>query len=255
MIMKVKNTKTVEALFDGWEESLIWSCLQGVMGEIYTDNEEQPTCAMAILGDFCYFAGKPNAELVAYKPENCQKEFIIMVPENDAWANLIEKCYPEKAKKVERYAIKTEQDIFDKENLLQIMNALPDGYTLHFIDETLFSQCQKKLWYNDFVAQYKDYAQYQELGLGVVCMKNGEIVSGASSYSGYIGGIEIEVDTKEEYRRIGLASACAAKLILECLNRKWYPKWDAQNKWSVGLAEKLGYHYSHTYTSYEIWGY
>ncbi|MDD6328823.1 MAG: GNAT family N-acetyltransferase, partial [Lachnospiraceae bacterium] len=34
-----------------------------------------------------------------------------------------------------------------------------------------------------------------------------------------------------------------------------YPSWDAQNKWSVGLAEKLGYHFSHEYTAYEINGY
>lgn len=48
---------------------------------------------------------------------------------------------------------------------------------------------------------------------------------------------------------------CGAKLILECLKRDLYPSWDAQNKSSVALAEKLGYHYSHTYTAIEIWNY
>lgn len=37
--------------------------------------------------------------------------------------------------------------------------------------------------------------------------------------------------------------------------RNLYPSWDAQNKWSLDLAEKLRYHYSHTYDAYEIWGY
>lgn len=82
---------------------------------------------------------------------------------------------------------------------------------------------------------------------------NEEIVAGASSYSSYKEGIEIEVDTKEEYRRKGLATVCSARLILECLDKGLYPSWDAQNKWSVALAEKLGYHYSHTYTAYEMW--
>ena len=86
-------------------------------------------------------------------------------------------------------------------------------------------------------------------------MKDGELVSGASSYSRYEGGIEIEIDTNEKYRRKGLAYICGAKLILECLKRNLYPSWDAQNKWSLALAEKLGYHYSHTYNAYEIWGY
>ena len=31
--------------------------------------------------------------------------------------------------------------------------------------------------------------------------------------------------------------------------------WDAQNKWSVALAEKLGYHFSHEYVAYEVMGY
>ena len=88
--------------------------------------------------------------------------------------------------------------------------------------------------------------------MGVVILKDGEIVSGASSYSGYIGGIEIEIDTREDYRRKGLAFAAGAGLILECLKRGLYPSWDAQNKWSAALAKKLGYHDSHAYTAYEV---
>lgn len=252
MIIKVSDTKTVEKLFEGWEESLIWSCLQGVMGDIYADSGQRPQSAMAILGDFCFFAGKPHAGLAAFKPSSCQKDFIIMVPENNAWGRLIEENYGGKAVKKERYAIKTEKDVFDREKLIQIENSLSDGYALHFIDEELFWKCRENLYYKDFVAQYADYEAYCKHGLGVVCMKGDEIVSGASSYSGYIGGIEVEVDTKEEYRRRGFAAACAAKLILECLNRGWYPKWDAENKWSVALAEKLGYHYSHAYTAYQV---
>ncbi len=34
--------------------------------------------------------------------------------------------------------------------------------------------------------------------------------AGASSYSVYKGGIEIEIDTSSEYRRRGLATACGA---------------------------------------------
>ena len=83
-------------------------------------------------------------------------------------------------------------------------------------------------------------------------MKEGEPVSGASSYSSYAGGIEIEVDTREDCRRKGLAYICAAKLILECLERGWYPSWDAQNKESVALAEKLGYHFDYEYVAYEL---
>lgn len=105
MIQRMTNTEKVKELFEGWEETLIWSCLQGVMGEIYADDARNPVSAMAILGDFAFFAGEPDEELISYKPDWCHNEFIIMVPQNDAWAALIEKHYQEKAKKVSRYAI------------------------------------------------------------------------------------------------------------------------------------------------------
>lgn len=58
--------------------------------------------------------------------------------------------------------------------------------------------------------------------------------------------------TQKEYRRRGLASICGARLILECLQRELYPSWDAHSRASLTLAEKLGYHYSHTYSAIEI---
>ena len=242
-----------EELFGQWEETIIWSCLQGVMGEIYTD--EQGEAAMAILGDFAFFAGKPNEELLQFKPSSCKQNFIIMVPQNEEWAALIEKCYGEKATKVSRYAIKKEKDVFDKERLQQAIVQLPKGYELKPLGEMEFQLCKDNKWAGDLVGQFKDYDAYRALGLGVLAFKDGELAAGASSYSRYKEGIEIEIDTKEEHRRKGLAYACGAKLILECLERGLYPSWDAQNMWSVGLAEKLGYHYSHTYTAYEILGY
>lgn len=255
MICLAENMKSAEQIFDGWEETLIWSCLQKVMGEIYVDNQDNPKAAMVILGDFCFYAGVPNKELILYKPESCHQDFIIMVPQNDEWAELIEECYKEKAKKVTRYAIKKEPDVFDKEKLQKAVENLSSEYTMRLINEEVFNWCKENNWSHDLVSQYKNYEEYHNKGLGVVVLKDGIPVSGASSYSCYEGGIEIEIDTKEEYRRRGLAYACGAKLILECLDRGLYPSWDAQNKWSVALAEKLGYHYDHEYEAYEIWGY
>ncbi|MBO5238261.1 MAG: GNAT family N-acetyltransferase [Lachnospiraceae bacterium] len=252
MIFEVKSNKRIEALFAGWQETLIWSCLQNIMGHLYADSEEHPNCAMALQGDFCLFTGEPNEELVAYKPDWCQQNFVIMVPGDESWAALIEQVYGDRAKKVERYAIKKEPGVFDKEKLQKIVEDLPPEYELTMMNETLFYECKKIDWCRDWVSLYADYEMYQKYGLGVVILRNGDIVSGASSYSGYQGGIEIQIDTKETERRKGLAYICGAKLILECLERGWYPSWDAQNLWSVALAEKLGYHFDHVYPAYEI---
>ena len=254
-IIRVQDTANVERLFEAWEETLLWSCLEGTMGNLYAEDTKQPGAAMAMLGDFCFFAGQPSRELVLYKPEECRKDFMIMVPQNEEWAQLITEVYQERATRVTRYAIKKEDNVWDLEKLQHIVASLDNEFELKMIDRELFLLAKETGWMVDFVSQYQDYEQYEQLGMGVVILKDGTPVAGASSYSAYSGGIEIEIDTREDYRRRGLATVCGAKLILECVSRGRYPSWDAQNKWSVALAEKLGYHYSHDYTAFEIQGY
>lgn len=276
-IWKLNNPQTAEPLFTGWQETLIYSCLQGVMGEIYAVAEDAPgtACprsAMAMLGDFCFLAGDPDAQLVSYKPENCNRDFMIMVSQDFSqgkrkeaiishdvqrvsWEDLIRRIYGDRARQVTRYAIRKEARIWDLDRLRKAVAGLASQYTLRLIDEELYRKCLENDWSRDLVAQYRDYEQYRRLGLGVAILQGREIVAGASSYSSYEGGIEIEIDTREDHRRRGLAYICGARLILECCDRNLYPSWDAQNLQSVALAEKLGYHLDHAYTAYEIWGY
>lgn len=244
-------------LFEGWEESLIWSCLQGCMGAAWADQEEKPESARIILADFCYFAGTANRSLVTEEIGLHSREFLIMVPPldhtADAWARQIEDVYQGRCRRVERYAIKKEPGIFDRKKLENLVNELDAEYQLKLIDKDIFRQTREQSWARDFTSQYAEYEEYCQRGVGAFVLHDGELVSGASSYAVYREGIEIEIGTKEEYRKKGLATACGARLILECMERGLYPSWDAQNKWSVALARKLGYHFDRTYPAYEIY--
>ena len=51
MVSELKQPQKAAHLFEGWQETMIWSCLQGVMGNIYADASEHPSGAMALLGD------------------------------------------------------------------------------------------------------------------------------------------------------------------------------------------------------------
>ena len=266
MVRRAEQPEKVAYLFEGWQETTIWSCLSGIMGNVYvaeegTEGDEgNSKAAMAVLGDFCFLTGEPLKELVKYRIPNLKSDFLIMVPNPHSpklaeWEKLIAEYYGERAKKVVRYAIKKEGDVFDRVKLEEFVRGLPKQYQIQMIDEELYHVCKSQEWSRDFVAQYRDYEQFREIGLGVVVTEQGVPVAGASSYSSYEGGIEIEIVTRKEYRRQGLATVCGGKLVLECLKRGLYPSWDAQNLWSVGLAEKLGYHYEGEYDAFEIHGY
>ena len=248
MLYELADTSKVTHLFEGWSETLICSCLQKVMGKLFVTDLENPKSAMAYVGCFAFYAGEPDRELVINKP----KGFIIMTPQNKAWEACIEDCFP-KAKKVKRYAIKKDTR-FDQDRLRNIVAKLPDGYELKAIDEKIYDICMKDPVTRDFVSSFTGKEEYLEIGRGMVILKSGRIVAGASSYTRYREGIEIEVDTVEEERRKGLATIVCAALILRCLEEGLYPSWDAQNMNSVHLAEKLGYEFDHEYNAYEVSG-
>ena len=101
MVYELADTEKATALFEGWSETLIWSCLQRVMGKIFVTDLEKPHSALAFVGCFAFYGGEPDRELVMHKPAG----FVIMTPQNEAWASLIEECWPS-AKKETRFSIR-----------------------------------------------------------------------------------------------------------------------------------------------------
>jgi len=235
----------IAPLFEGWQETMIWSCLDGSMGCALCDNEENPASAQIILGDLCFFAGTPDDEL------SLKAGSPFLVPQSEAWCESIERVWGERVQKRLRYAIKKEPDVFNINKLASYAANLPEGFTLRMFDEELVRESFEQSWSRDFCAQFRDTEDFLARGIGVGALFEGKLVAGASSYSIYRGGIEIEIDTKPEFRRQGLATTCGAKLILECLSRGLYPSWDAYDLRSVSLAEKLGYHLDRPYVVYE----
>jgi len=234
------------ALFAASRDTLVWSTLQGIMGVLYGDGEG----AMAVNGDFTFFAGTPSRALAAYRPEGAGP-YRILVPPDRGWRELILEVYGPRATPITRYALKKEET-FDRARLEEAAASLPAGYTLAPMDESLYAACKGEPWSADLVSQFHTWEVFHSLALGVAALEGETLVAGASTYSRYERGIEIEIDTREDRRRKGLAYACGAKLMLACLDRGLYPSWDAHNRASLALAEKLGYHLSHPYTAIEV---
>ena len=170
LIYELKDTSKVKKLFTGWQETLIYSCLQNVMGKIYVTDLVRPESAFAFVGCFGFFAGKPDRELVVNKPDG----FVIMVPQNEEWSVLIEECYPT-AKRVIRYAIKKDT-IFDVRKLRKEINRLPSGYELRKIDSLIYDKCLGNSITADFVSAFESKEQYLKIGRGMVIISLPELL-------------------------------------------------------------------------------
>jgi len=248
----VENNNSIARLFEGWEETFIWSYLQGCMGIAYADSLAAPESVQISLGGFCFLAGAVNEDLIRNRPENLNYNYVTLVSENQGWERAIEALYKEKALRQIRYATKKEKGVFCKEKLEEIVSTLPAEYEIVPIHREEYEKILSTKWSEDICINYSSYEEFEKMGLGFAIMRDGEIVSGASAYTYFIGGIEIEIDTRKDERRKGLASVCGARLILECLERDLYPSWDAYNRESLALAEKLGYSFDREYPVYLV---
>lgn len=253
-IHRVTDMAAIEPLFAGWPENLARSTLDGCMGEAYAN--DACTAAQIVNADFSFLAGDAQCDeaqaLAAYVPEGFRADTLIIAAKENAWYPVIERNFGNRAVKSERYAIRKDIHHFNMERLHGFTQTLPDGVELRLMDGELYRLAQSIEWAMDFVAQFADEADFLARGLGVMALRNGELLAGASSYVIFKGGIEVEIDTRKDVRRQGLATACGAMIVLLCLERGLYPSWDAANRDSVALAEKLGYVFDHPYPIYKV---
>ncbi len=247
----------IAPIFSKTNETLVLSCLQGHMGSAWADDPVTPSCAQIVVADFCFFAGDASAEgakslVCNIPPEGYNRDVMIIIPDGAAWCELFESVHQGRYEKFYRNAIKKGGDIFDRHRLREIIAELPPEYSLKRFDEALYHEALEKVWSFSLCSQFDSADDYLKRGKGYGIVHNGVLVSGASSYTIYDGGIEIEIDTDERYRRQGLALVCGAALVLDCIEHGLYPSWDAANKASVALSEKLGYHFDKEYIAYSM---
>jgi len=248
MVHKTTPDAVLAALFSDPKEPMVQAVFAKMGGSLYTN--ELKTTALAQCGDFFCFAGTPDASFLSFDPPTHSGGYRLLIPPDSEWETLIKRSLPDAKKRI-RYRFLRNQSAFDLKKLQAFAAALPDGFSLVPMDAALFDACRKEEWSADFTAQFASFADFYKTALGILVLHDQKIVSGASTYACYPGGIEIEVDTKNEYRRRGLARAAAAKLILESLKKGFYPDWDAHTEISAKLAVSLGYFLDTPYTVYE----
>lgn len=251
----VAARQSAAPFFAGWNETMIWSALQGRMGDLWLDEETSPTCALIVSGDIAFFAGDSGGagadQLLHAMTEAYAGRELIMTAREEGWFERLRRIVGPEAEEYERYALRKEAEGFNPEQLNAFAQALPVGYRLVPIDGAWYHEVIKEKWSRDFCALFPSEEVFLREGLGYLALWDGKPVSGASSYIAYDGGIELQVETLPEHRRKGLARACSARLMLRCLEIGLYPSWDAANQASLALAQSLGYRLECAYPALE----
>ena len=62
------------------------------------------------------------------------------------WDSLIEEVWGRRAERFTRYAIKKEPGVFNDFLLNEFIDRLPDGYSLHMIDEHIYQLSRQEDW-------------------------------------------------------------------------------------------------------------
>jgi GNAT superfamily N-acetyltransferase len=91
------------------------------------------------------------------------------------------------------------------------------------------------------LADFDSAEDFVQRGVGFYLESRGTLVGAAYSSLVCSRGVEVSIFVLEDYRRQGIATVLAGRLLPWCLENNARPNWDAANPESCRLAEKLGY--------------
>lgn len=251
MMLTIGNERhvSVKRLFTHYPyvHGCVAAVIDGGMGNVFTDVPHDPNVALAEL-DFQFLAGDPTHAAARPLLKLLRPGRSIIAP-TAGWRDLLYSVFPGRMATTTREAFTA--DAFDVKKLQVMVNSVPATIAVRPVrlDEVqrFVSELDHSLAYN-----FNSYMDFITNGVGIGALHDGHFVAGASSYAVGGGLLEIQVCTRPDYRRRGLARAVAASLMLHCLERGLQPCWDAAGDQSAELARQLGYRSLGKYSAYTL---
>jgi len=242
-----KEREKAKQFFSEPHDSLIYTITEGIKGKAYGAGEPVK-CVYLHFGYFSFVAGdaksKEAQELVGAIRELIRGEEKAVVSYEDGWEQLLLKAYPG-ARLKERSMMEIPPQGLDRDEINRLLETYEQGaygdYRLQAIDHRLYCILKVEKWADGMVTNFDSYEEFEDHGFGYVMCDGDVPVSGCSVYSYYSTGVEIQVDTKEEYRGRGLAKLASAAMMQECMRRNLRPSWDAANPTSRTIAGHMGF--------------
>jgi len=244
-----KNRKSISAFFKDYKWNYVADAiLDGFVGEALVDNERNPSIAVLEIPKLRFFIPAGDANHPAARDfMNNLSEFSALIFASDGWEDVLKEIYPGKVTSIQRYAFTSER--LDIQHLARLATQVPNGFQFKQLDLSLVQQlaAEKSEFASDHLLVFDSPEDFIARGFGFCILDGDEIISAATTFVVCNRGIEIQISTRENYRRKGLATVVAARLMHYSLQKGLDPNWDAANQGSARLAEKLGYTSQGTY--------
>lgn len=216
----------------------LWAILDGtIRGRILVDSRDAPTLALIqeLAEGTTYVGGAVSLEALSDGIAQLRKEqeVVICCWRDDPIGSLVAQA---------AYYDGEAIDFVDRAESVELaqLAAVPDGYTLRRIDGEVVPLLEG---FDYYVSMFGGTARALQNTIGFCVMHEGQVAS--ESIAGPLTReiAEIGVGTRESYRRQGLATSAAARVIQECEARGYQAFWNAsqQNEPSVALARRLGF--------------
>jgi hypothetical protein len=250
----------VQPVFELMPRTTIAGTLAGLTpGQVFVDHLQNPKAAFTWSEfRFSYLAGDPTnhdfvQELVVLlegvllpKLPASHDPTLVIYPDSLSWIDALEArlaaYHPQRLfRSLHRF------DPMAFEQRTRQLEALPPGCTLLPVDAQVCGRFPElAISYELLWGAVQNFLAH---GFGCCVLADGELASACDTPFCAGGRAEIGVETKEAYRRKGLASQACAAFIRESLRRELEPVWECwwENEASRNLAKRLGFEWLEDY--------
>lgn len=254
--VKTNRRQQMALLFTGLNgDHMADAILDDYMGKAYIDAEPPTFGVLELPAVQVAFLGGDLSHPSAHTYLKNLTQFSRIFAASPHFEKVAKKVHPGKWVRLERYAFSSENLNIAK--LRELSTKLPDGFQVKKID-TVLARSLLEDKENEFASYhgvtFDSPDDFVARGFGYCVCEGETIACVASTFAVSKTGIEIQIDTKPDYRGKGLATVAAAHLMIHSLENNLDPSWDAATEISAKMAQKLGYTPQGTYEFYIFTG-
>jgi len=220
-----------------WPRSMIDAVLEGCVGTVTAGAGDAPGVAALHAQVFHLLGGDPSlpaaADLVQSLPAGQ------LVVGSAAWYALVKE---RRERAPESWYWRTyDHTRLDASELKRLAGGAHAAYEILPLDAGLLSRVSQNRDQTETEHAFRSDAELLESGFGYCAVQEDRVRSVAVTFTRSSSAVEAQINTHQEHRRRGLATATCASLVLRALEEGLEPHWSAANRRSEGLAEKLGF--------------